>query len=116
MLRAIGFAIEPFGGSTFLVRALPAVLESADPVQAIRVVVEEFEEDEAPLASESESRIIARVCKRAAVKSGQTLSHTEQVELVRRLEVCQAPQTCPHGRPTMIHISVSSLEKQFGRK
>ena len=115
-LLEIGFAVEPFGGNTFLVRALPSVLGPVDPSRALRAVVEDFEEDESPLAHESEAWIIARVCKRAAVKAGQRLSSSEQVDLVLRLERCHAPRTCPHGRPTMIHLSTSSLERQFGRK
>ena len=56
------------------------------------------------------------MCKRAAVKAGQVLSAAEQMELVRQLERCVSPRTCPHGRPTMIHLSVDAVEKQFGRK
>lgn len=115
-LSRIGFSVEPFGGNTFLVRSLPTVLGQIDPVRAVRVVVEDFEEDETALAAEAEARLIARVCKRAAVKAGQVLSTAEQTELVRRLEACQSPRTCPHGRPTMIHLSVEMLEKQFGRR
>jgi len=116
MLNHLGFSIEPFGGNTFLVRSLPTVLGQIDPARAVRVVVEDFEEDETVLAAEVEARLIARVCKRAAVKAGQVLSQAEQLELVRRLESCRSPRTCPHGRPTMIHLSVELLEKQFGRK
>lgn len=115
-LQAIGFSVEPFGGSSFLVRALPTLLANSDPAQALMVLVDDFEEDETALDSEVDSRIIARVCKRGAIKSGQTLSHSEQVALVHRLEACKVPRTCPHGRPTMIHISVEQLERQFGRK
>jgi DNA mismatch repair protein MutL len=115
-LNRIGFSIEPFGANTFLVRSLPSVLGKVDPARAVRVVVEDFEEDETVLAAEVEARLIARVCKRAAVRAGQVLTVEEQKELVRRLESCQSPRTCPHGRPTMIHLSVETLEKQFGRK
>jgi DNA mismatch repair protein MutL len=115
-LQRIGFALEPFGGNTFLVRSLPTVLGRLDPARAVRVVVEDFEEDETLLAAEVEARLIARVCKRAAVKAGQVLSPAEQVELVRQLERCVSPRTCPHGRPTMIHLSVEAVERQFGRK
>jgi DNA mismatch repair protein MutL len=51
-----------------------------------------------------------------AVKSGQTLTTDEQRTLIRDLEQCRSPRTCPHGRPTMIHLSIDLLEKQFGRK
>ena len=104
------------GGQQFLVRALPTVLGRLDPARALRVLVEDFEEDETPLQTEIEARLIARVCKRAAIKAGQTLSPIEMQELVRQLERCASPRTCPHGRPTMIFLSVDTLEKQFGRK
>jgi DNA mismatch repair protein MutL len=116
MLSRLGFKVEAFGPNTFLVRAIPNILEKLDPVEAIQVLVEDFEEDETPLQSELEARIIARVCKRAAVKAGQTLSPQEQRALVLDLEACQNPRTCPHGRPTMIHLSVDLLERQFGRR
>jgi len=44
------------------------------------------------------------------------LSSDEQQALLRDLEGCQSPRTCPHGRPTMIHLSVDLLERQFGRR
>jgi DNA mismatch repair protein MutL len=100
----------------FLVRGIPTLLTGLDPATALRVLVEDFEEDETPLAEEIEAKIIARVCKRAAVKSGQALSLDEQTALLRDLEACRSPRTCPHGRPTMIHLSVDLLERQFGRK
>ena len=115
-LNHLGFQVEPFGPGTFLVRAIPALLSGMDPDAAIKVLVEDFEEDETPLQSELDARIIARVCKRAAVKAGQTLSLEEQRSLLSRLEKCASPRTCPHGRPTMIHLSVDLLERQFGRK
>jgi DNA mismatch repair protein MutL len=115
-LRQLGFEVEDFGSSTFLVRAIPALLAGSDPREALRVLVEEFEEDETPLGNEIEAKVIARVCKRAAVKAGHNLSTEEQKALLRDLEACQSPRTCPHGRPTMIHLSVDLLERQFGRK
>lgn len=116
ILAHIGFQVEPFGPNTFLVRAIPALLAGSDPAAALRALVEDFEEDETPLQAEVEARIIARVCKRAAVKAGQSLSPEEQRALLLDLEMCQSPRTCPHGRPTMIHLSVDLLERQFGRK
>jgi len=89
---------------------------SGDPAQIIRSVVEDFEEDETPLSSRLEDKVIARVCKRMAVKGGQLLNGEEQKQLLRDLELCDSPRTCPHGRPTMIHLSVELLEKQFGRR
>ena len=116
ILGRLGFQVEPFGPNTFLVRAIPNILTGSDPAAAVRVLVEDFEEDETPLQSEVEARIIARICKRAAVKAGKVLSNEEQRTLLENLENCQSPRTCPHGRPTMIHLSVDLLERQFGRR
>lgn len=115
-LKKLGFSVEPFGPHTFLVRAVPSLLQNLDPAEALRVLVEDFEEDESPLQEQAESRIIARVCKRAAVKAGQPLSSEEGRSLLSDLEACRSPRTCPHGRPTMIYLSVDLLERQFGRR
>jgi DNA mismatch repair protein MutL len=112
----LGFQVETFGPGTYLIRSIPAILSGSDPAADLRVVVEDFEEDETPLSAEIEARIIARICKKAAVKAGQTLSPEEQRTLLLNLEACSSPRTCPHGRPTMIHLSVDLLERQFGRK
>jgi DNA mismatch repair protein MutL len=116
ILEKLGFEVENFGPNTFLIRAIPSLLADIRPEDALRVLVEDFEEDETPFQAEVESRVIARICKRAAVKAGKTLSAEEQRTLVQDLEACQSPRTCPHGRPTMIHLSVDLLERQFGRK
>ncbi len=115
-LTSLGFQVEPFGPGVFLVRAIPALLAHSNPEDALRALVENFEEDETPLQALHEELIIARVCKRAAVKAGAILSMEEQRALLFDLEACQSPRTCPHGRPTMIHLSVDLLERQFGRK
>ena len=115
-LNHFGFEVEEFGTNTFQVRAMPSLFAGSDPSVALRAIVEDFEEDEAPLQNEIEKKLAARVCKRMAVKGGQTLSVEEQRALLNDLERCDSPRTCPHGRPTMIHLSVDMLEKQFGRK
>lgn len=115
-LARYGFNVELFGPNTFRISSLPALLHRMDPAAALRVIVEDFEEDETPLKQEVEARLVARICKRAAVKAGYNMSVEEQRALVSDLERCQSPRTCPHGRPTMIHLSVDLLERQFGRQ
>lgn len=116
VLQKFGFEIEPFGPGTFQVRAMPVLFSGGDPAAALRALVEDFEEDEAPLQNEIEAKVAGRVCKRLAVKAGQALSPEEQRALLENLEACESPRTCPHGRPTMIHLSVDVLERQFGRR
>jgi DNA mismatch repair protein MutL len=116
LLQGFGFDVEPFGPNTFQVRAMPALFGGSDPAAALHALVEDFEEDEAPLQNEIEARIAGRVCKRLAVRAGMALSPDEQGALLTDLENCESPRTCPHGRPTMIHLSVDLLERQFGRR
>ncbi len=116
LINHMGFDIETFGQHSFLVRSVPVLFAHLSVEAAIRVLVEDFEEDETPMQSELEAKLVARVCKRAAVKAGQILSPEEQKKLLSDLENCLSPRTCPHGRPTMIHLSVDLLERQFGRK
>ncbi len=115
-LNHFGFEVEEFGTNTFQVRAMPVLFSGGDPSSALRALVEDFEEDEAPLQAELEAKLAARVCKRLAVKGGQALTGEEQRALLNDLESCNSPRTCPHGRPTMIHLSVDTLERQFGRR
>jgi DNA mismatch repair protein MutL len=115
-LERFGFQVESFGPNTFLVRMVPVILMHSNPALILRSLVETFEEDETPLQQETEARLIARICKRSAVKAGAVLSPEEQRTLLMDLENCESPRTCPHGRPTMIHLSVDLLERQFGRR
>ena len=116
VLLNLGFEIESFGPNTFVIRSVPIVVDRTDPRLAIEAIVNAFEEDETPLMAEVEARMAARVCKRMAVKAGQILSEAEQRNLLLNLESSHSPRTCPHGRPTMIHLSVNLLERQFGRQ
>lgn len=116
VLKYFGFDVEEFGPNTFQIRAMPVLFSGSDPSSALRALVEDFEEDEAPLKDEVEKKLAARVCKRMAVRAGMSLSTEEQRALLSDLEACDSPRTCPHGRPTMIHLSVDALERQFGRR
>ena len=116
ILSRMGFEIEEFGPSAFRVLAMPSIFEKGSPSAAIAAVVEDIENDDVPMAGLTSERIASHVCKRMAVKGGQTLTTEEQRALLRDLEQCRSPRTCPHGRPTMIHLSIDMLEKQFGRR
>jgi DNA mismatch repair protein MutL len=113
--RNLGFEVEAFGPNTFQIRAIPAVVVKIDPGKALHAVVEDLEQGDAPLQGKIEARIVLRVCKSAAVKAGQTLTTAEMEALIQQLEASQNPHTCPHGRPTMIHLSAAQLAREFGR-
>ncbi|MGB1251662.1 MAG: DNA mismatch repair endonuclease MutL [Candidatus Promineifilaceae bacterium] len=114
-LDDIGFAIEAFGPQTFMIRAVPALLVKADPAQALHAMVGDLEDEDKLMQTQVEAAMIKRACKTAAIKAGQVLTNSEMDALVRQLEDCETPHTCPHGRPTLIHLSVAQLANQFGR-
>lgn len=110
-LRSWGFDPEPFGGQTYLLRAVPAILKSGDLSQAVREVIDEASRQ----AGRWEEEFVISLACHGAVRAGQTMSDQEMRELVRQLEETSSPRTCPHGRPTMIHLSAEQLQREFGR-
>jgi len=115
-LAELGIAIEPFGGGSYLVRSLPAILGKDTPQAALIEIIDGLAQADDVVGATHEGALITLICKRAAVKGGQVLSLAEMQELVRRLEACRAPRTCPHGRPTMLHVSATELARMFGRR
>jgi DNA mismatch repair protein MutL len=109
-LAGFGFAIEPFGERTYLVRAIPASLGRNDWGAALRELL-----DSPPGGAGWPEKIAESVACHGAVRAGQALSDDEMRRLVRDLEQVGTPHTCPHGRPTMIHLSVQQLAREFGR-
>jgi DNA mismatch repair protein MutL len=111
-LAGFGFAIEPFGDRTFLVRALPALIHDKDWAGMLRELLDSLSLGEK--ADWAEKVTITMACH-GAIRAGQSLTDAEMRELVRQLEQCAIPNTCPHGRPTMIHLSYGELKREFGR-
>jgi len=112
-LSEYGFTLEAFGERAYLVRALPAFLKGKSPAEVIEDLLEAVSEKDA--LSELQEKVSISLACQGAVKAGQTLSPQELRQLVRDLESTNLPRTCPHGRPTMIHVSSAQLEKEFGR-
>jgi len=113
-LAPLGFAVEPFGTAACLVRAVPAVLSAGDPTETLRELLES-RVARGEVADWRERSLTTIACK-SAVKAGQALALEEMRQLVYRLETTARPRTCPHGRPTMILLSASQLEREFGRR
>lgn len=113
LLAAFGFTIEPFGNRSHLIRSIPAVLGRADVIEAVSALLDS-------LASRNssrswEERIAESLACHGAIRAGQQLTNEEMRELISQLDKTRQPRSCPHGRPTVIHISARQLEKEFGR-
>jgi DNA mismatch repair protein MutL len=117
ILQKMGIGIESFGPNTFKIDSLPLFLNASDPVQFMRKVIDDLK---SASSSSSEMRLgedmIAKTVCRHAVKANDPLRYPEVEKLIRDLLDCDLPYCCPHGRPTMIQISLAELEKKFGRK
>jgi DNA mismatch repair protein MutL len=117
ILQKMGIGIENFGPATFKVDGLPSFLNVSDAAQFMRKVIDDLKS-----ASNSASpvrlgeELIAKSVCRHAVKANDSLRYPEVEKLIRDLLECDLPYCCPHGRPTMIQISLAELEKKFGRK
>lgn len=118
-LGRIGFDIEPFGVDAMLARAVPATLANKLRGQSLRDLVVALAGADADAASHGETweeHALANVACKAAIKAGQTLTPDEQRELIRQLEGASAYQSCCHGRPTLVRMSLSALEREFDRR
>jgi DNA mismatch repair protein MutL len=115
LLLEWGIASEPFGGGSYLVRSLPAVLSEQSPQSVLEEIADGLLEGTDVIANTLEARLVTVICKRAAIKGGQLLGREEMQAMVSQLESCASPRTCPHGRPTIVYVSAEELARQFGR-
>jgi DNA mismatch repair protein MutL len=117
ILQRMGIGIESFGPDTFKIDSLPSFLNVSDGAQFMRKVIDDLKSagTSASAMRLGEEMIAKSVC-RHAVKANDPLRFPEVEKLIRDLLACDLPYCCPHGRPTMIQISLAELEKKFGRK
>lgn len=124
LLSEVGFQIEPFGGTTYLLRAVPSIMTEGDPRQSLSIILDEMVGERDPLHSgpgdplhgQREAMLIASVCKQAAIKAGRVMNLPEMQELIQQLEHSESPRTCPHGRPTVIRLGLDQLAREFRRQ
>ena len=110
-----GFDLEAFGPHSYLIRALPASLKDVDPEHALLAILEDVGQGEENVLDWEEKMVCSIACH-SAVRAGKTLTREEMESLLAQLEASNQPNTCPHGRPTMVHISVAHLQREFGRR
>ena len=113
LLAAFGFAVEPFGNRSYLIRAVPALMAGANVIEMVSALLDDLAGKEGP--GPWEEKIAQSLACHGAVRAGQQLGSEEMRELIKQLEQTKQPRTCPHGRSTMIHLSSHQLEKEFGR-
>jgi DNA mismatch repair protein MutL len=114
-LERLGFALEGFGSSTVLLRAVPSLLEGEQPRRLIEALIDEVSaiprEQTAPLVH----RALAFVACRAAIKAHAALQREEMTRLLHDLSATETPYFCPHGRPIVSRLSLREIKRELGR-
>jgi DNA mismatch repair protein MutL len=119
IFRESGFEAEPFGGNTLLIKGVPASLGEAHVARLVSDFLDRLQEERLPSGAtvlDRRRRVLAAMaaCK-AAIKAKDALQPEDVAALLADLAACESPHTCPHGRPTVICIGMSELEKRFKR-
>ena len=119
-LASLGIEVEPFGGTTFVVKSIPAIIDDRAVKPMVLEILDRIENsgieqgDEAIHKAWLDECLILMACH-SAVRARHALSSKEMENLITALQKCDNPFHCPHGRPTMIRWDERDLEKLFKR-
>lgn len=117
IFEGLGFEVENFGGNTFMVNSVPSALAKENLEEIICGVLDDIAEMKGPSNMQGKiEQILTYMSCRSAIKFGQRLTLLEIEALIEQMEGLKRPFTCPHGRPTIVSLSVDELNKMFGRK
>ncbi len=116
-LEEIGFTLEFGGDGTLEVRAVPGILVKQMNVRSLHELLVDMTSEESLGHTETwEERALANVACKAAIKANYFLTVSEMREMLEQLEQTQAPYSCCHGRPTMVHFGLTALAREFERR
>jgi DNA mismatch repair protein MutL len=115
-LAELGLEIEPFGGNTFVVKAVPVLLAKGEVTPLVVEIVEKIAEiGAAPGLAQALDKCRMIMACHGAIRANQALNDQQIKGLLAELDECQNPSHCPHGRPTWLRWELRSLEKSFMR-
>ena len=114
LLARLGFELDAFGDTAFLIRAVPAQLDAASAVPLLEELVEKLREGRSLSASDVWERLAATVACKAAIKGGWVTKREELLSLAEKVLAGEVTH-CPHGRPVMAVFTRAELDKRFGR-
>ena len=116
-LAELGYDVEPFGGGATRLRAVPAILGTADPGPSLERVLRDLKERENTewAVASTRDRLAATLACHSSVRAGQALAVETMTAIVRELQSTAHPTLCPHGRPTIVRVPRDELSRWFGR-
>lgn len=115
-LRELGFHVEDFGGGTFMIKAVPALMTGGDYRQLLLDLLDEIKTHGRTASLDLlRDELLSVMACHPAIKVHRRLSVTEMEGLVRDLFACRMPHSCPHGRPTVVRFSMDEIRRMFKR-
>ncbi|HEK86284.1 MAG TPA: DNA mismatch repair endonuclease MutL [Candidatus Aminicenantes bacterium] len=112
-LEKMGFVLEPMGGNSFALKEYPDIFKEKEASEILLSILDEISSNK---FKDKKKRMLATMACKAAIKAGQVLSKTEMEYLVSELFQTEHPGICPHGRPVVIKIERSKIERTLGRQ
>jgi DNA mismatch repair protein MutL len=114
-LHQLGYTVEPFGKTAFVIQGTPADVESGNEKAALEKLLEQYKHFNAELKLHKREMLLRTLAWQGAVKIGNTLCEKEMESLINDLFLCQQPNASPSGRPTYVEFKKEQLEKMFMR-
>jgi DNA mismatch repair protein MutL len=116
MFEKAGFIIEEFGENTVKITGVPSFCLDFDNKEIFLETLDEIDTVARTAKQELEDKFLATVACKAAVKAHMSLSREEVDSIIQNLLKLPNPFSCPHGRPTIIKMSKTDIEKKFSRR
>ena len=110
----LGFALRAFGKNTMLIEAVPSDLRNIDEGRVVLEILDYYRETREKRQDKTYNMAASYACK-AAIKTGDRLDPIEMQNLVDQLFLCESPYACPHGRPTIVNLTIDELDRRFKR-
>ena len=115
-LSKYGFDIEPFGGTTFIIKSVPAIIDKKETAPFILEMIDNLiDKKTSSLKNQWLDDVLILMACHTAIRANQKLNIHEMEQLLIDLKKCKNPLHCPHGRPTMIKWEQKDMEKMFKR-
>jgi DNA mismatch repair protein MutL len=115
LLESLGFEVKIFGKTTVILEGVPADVRAGRESTILTDVLDCYKEDSSGVRLEPRELLAKSYSCKAAVKAGDRLGEAEMGILLEQLFHSEVPYVCPHGRPVVIKISLSELDRRFGR-
>ena len=115
LLENAGLDVADFGGSTVLLRAVPADVEPQNAEDLLVEIADRLLKGSRDALNEHTEWVLHSISCRAAIKAGDKSSPQELMALAEKILSGEVPPFCPHGRPCVLKLTRKELEKQFGR-